>query len=264
MTRRRVVVTGMGIVSPVGIGLAPTWDSIRNAALRRGADHALRLRDFPVQDRRRGQGFRRRQIPVAEGSAALRHVHPLRPGRDDGGRERRGARRRMAGDQERVGVCIGSGIGGLPMIEEMNAAYLEGGLRKITPFFVPGSIINMVAGLVSIRYGFQGPNLAIVSACSTANHSHRRGGPPDRVRRRRRDDRRRHRSDGQRARRRRLLHRARVCRRATTTRRRPAGHGTSTATASCWARAPASWCSRNTSTPRRAARGSTASSPATG
>jgi 3-oxoacyl-[acyl-carrier-protein] synthase II len=70
-----------------------------------------------------------------------------------------------------VGVCIGSGIGGLPMIEETHKAYTEGGLRKISPFFVPGSIINMIAGLASIHYGYKGPNLGTVSACSTANHS---------------------------------------------------------------------------------------------
>src|SRR5436305_4357251 len=75
------------------------------------------------------------------------------------------------GDKERVGVCIGSGIGGLPMIEETQQAYAHGGLRKISPFFVPGSIINMVAGLVSIHFGYKGPNLATVSACSTGNHS---------------------------------------------------------------------------------------------
>jgi 3-oxoacyl-[acyl-carrier-protein] synthase II len=76
-----------------------------------------------------------------------------------------------AGDKERCGVCIGSGIGGLPMIEETHAAYQQGGLRKVSPFFVPGTIINMVAGLVSIHYGYQGPNLGTVSACSTGNHS---------------------------------------------------------------------------------------------
>jgi 3-oxoacyl-[acyl-carrier-protein] synthase II len=75
------------------------------------------------------------------------------------------------GDHERIGVCVGSGIGGLPMIEDTHRAYVQGGLRKISPFFVPGSIINMIAGLVSIQYGFKGPNLATVSACSTANHS---------------------------------------------------------------------------------------------
>jgi 3-oxoacyl-[acyl-carrier-protein] synthase II len=76
-----------------------------------------------------------------------------------------------AGDKERCGVCIGSGIGGLPMIEDTKDAFAAGGLRKISPFFVPGSIINMIAGLVSIHYGYQGPNLGTVSACSSANHS---------------------------------------------------------------------------------------------
>ena len=75
------------------------------------------------------------------------------------------------GDHERVGVCIGSGIGGLPMIEETHRHFVEGGLRKISPFFVPGTIINMISGLVSIHYGYKGPNLATVTACSTANHS---------------------------------------------------------------------------------------------
>jgi 3-oxoacyl-[acyl-carrier-protein] synthase II len=75
------------------------------------------------------------------------------------------------GDHERIGVCVGSGIGGLPMIEDTHRAYTQGGLRKISPFFVPGSIINMISGLVSIQYGYKGPNLATVSACSTANHS---------------------------------------------------------------------------------------------
>jgi 3-oxoacyl-[acyl-carrier-protein] synthase II len=72
---------------------------------------------------------------------------------------------------DRVGVCVGSGIGGLPLIEQTHNAYLEGGVRKISPFFVPGSIINMISGLVSIQYGYRGPNLATVTACSTANHS---------------------------------------------------------------------------------------------
>ena len=78
----------------------------------------------------------------------------------------------FAGDKERVGVCIGSGIGGLPMIEETPArVHAKAALRKISPFFVPGSIINMISGLVSIQYGYKGPNLATVTACTTANHS---------------------------------------------------------------------------------------------
>lgn len=73
--------------------------------------------------------------------------------------------------REQIGVCIGSGIGGLPLIETTHDAYLAGGARKISPFFVPGTIINMISGQLSIMYGLKGPNIAVVSACTTANHS---------------------------------------------------------------------------------------------
>jgi 3-oxoacyl-[acyl-carrier-protein] synthase II len=73
--------------------------------------------------------------------------------------------------REQIGVCIGSGIGGLPLIEDTHNAFLAGGPRKITPFFVPGSIINLISGQLSIMYGLKGPNLAVVTACTTANHS---------------------------------------------------------------------------------------------
>jgi len=72
---------------------------------------------------------------------------------------------------ERAGVCIGSGIGGLPLIADTHSVYLEGGVRKISPFFIPGSIINMISGNLSIQYGLKGPNIAIVTACTTGNHS---------------------------------------------------------------------------------------------
>src|SRR5512139_344274 len=111
MSRRRVVVTGMGIVSPVGIGIAAAWESILAARSGIGPITRFDASSFP------------------------------------------------------------SRIGGLPMIEDTKQAYLDGGLRKISPFFVPGSIINMISGLASIHYGYQGPNLSTVSACSTANHS---------------------------------------------------------------------------------------------
>lgn len=76
-----------------------------------------------------------------------------------------------AADLERVGVAIGSGIGGLPLIEETKEEYLAGGIRKVSPFFVPGSIINMISGNLSIMFGFKGPNIAHVSACTTGTHS---------------------------------------------------------------------------------------------
>ncbi|HEV2041541.1 MAG TPA: beta-ketoacyl-ACP synthase II [Casimicrobiaceae bacterium] len=170
MSRRRVVVTGMGIVSPVGIGLSAAWANI--LAARSGIATITRfdasafpsriageVKDFDVTQYLSGKDARRYDTFVHYGQVAT--IEAVR----DAGLESYG------GDQERVGVCVGSGIGGLPMIEDTARAYSQGGPRKISPFFVPGSIINMIAGLVSIQYGFKGPNLATVSACSTANHS---------------------------------------------------------------------------------------------
>ena len=170
MARRRVVVTGMGIVSPVGIGLSAAWANI--LAARSGIATITRfdasafpsriageVKDFDVTKYLSGKDARRYDTFVHYGQVAT--MEAVR----DAGLEAYG------GDHERVGVCVGSGIGGLPMIEDTARAYSQGGPRKISPFFVPGSIINMIAGLVSIQYGFKGPNLATVSACSTANHS---------------------------------------------------------------------------------------------
>ena len=170
MSRRRVVVTGLGVISPVGNGVAAAWDSIVNArsgiarvtrfdASAFPAQIAGEVKDFDVTRHLSGKEARRYDTFVHYGLVAT--IEAIR----DAGLEDYG------GDRERVGVCIGSGIGGLPMIEETQKAYLESGPRKISPFFVPASIINMISGLVSIQYGYQGPNLAMVSACSTANHS---------------------------------------------------------------------------------------------
>jgi 3-oxoacyl-[acyl-carrier-protein] synthase II len=170
MTRRRVVVTGLGIVSPVGIGAPAAWDAILHSRSGVGPITRFDASSFPTRIAAEVKGFdvgaylsakeaRRYDTFVHYGLVATMEAVK------DAGLDA------WAGDKERVGVCIGSGIGGLPMIEHTNDAFREGGVRKISPFFVPGSIINMVAGLASIHYGFHGPNLAIVSACSTANHS---------------------------------------------------------------------------------------------
>jgi 3-oxoacyl-[acyl-carrier-protein] synthase II len=170
MSRRRVAVTGLGIVSPVGIGVPAAWDAILHARSGVGPITRFDASAFPTRIAAEVKGFevgsylsakeaRRYDTFVHYGLVATMEA-VKDAGLDD-----------YTGDKERVGVCIGSGIGGLPMIEHTNDAFREGGVRKISPFFVPGSIINMVAGLASIHYGFHGPNLAIVSACSTANHS---------------------------------------------------------------------------------------------
>jgi 3-oxoacyl-[acyl-carrier-protein] synthase II len=170
MPKRRVVVTGMGIISPVGVGLATAWENIlagksgiaritRFDASAFPSQIAGEVKSFDVTKHLSGKEARRYDTFIHYGLVAT--MEAIRDAGLDGYR----------GNLERVGVCIGSGIGGLPMIEDTANAYRDGGPRKISPFFVPGSIINMISGLVSIHYGYRGPNLATVTACSTANHS---------------------------------------------------------------------------------------------
>ncbi len=170
MSRRRVVVTGLGIVCPVGIGVAASWEGILAGRSGIGPITRFDASAFPSRIAGEVKGFDVGQyLSAKEARRYDTFIHyglvATMEAVKDAGLESYG------GDKERVGVCIGSGIGGLPMIEETHEHYRTGGLRKISPFFVPGSIINMISGLVSIHYGFQGPNLATVSACSTANHS---------------------------------------------------------------------------------------------
>ena len=171
MKRRRVVVTGLGIVSPVGIGVASAWEAI--LAGRSGIAPITRfdasafpsriageVKDFDVTKYLSAKEARRYDTFVHYGLVAT-----MEAVRDAGLAD-------YTGDKERIGVSIGSGIGGLPEIEATAKIYFAGGgLRKVSPFFVPGTIVNMPAGLVSIQYGYQGPNLATATACSTANHA---------------------------------------------------------------------------------------------
>jgi 3-oxoacyl-[acyl-carrier-protein] synthase II len=170
MSKRRVVVTGLGILSPVGNGLAAAWENI--LAGRSGITKITRfdaqafpsqiageVKGFDVTKHLSGKEARRYDTFIHYGLVAT--MEAIKDAALEG----------YKGDLDRVGVCIGSGIGGLPLIEETHTAYVQGGPRKISPFFVPGSIINMISGLVSIQYGYRGPNLATVTACSTANHS---------------------------------------------------------------------------------------------
>jgi 3-oxoacyl-[acyl-carrier-protein] synthase II len=170
MSKRRVVVTGLGILSPVGNGLAAAWESIlagRSGITRitRFDAHAFasqiagEVKGFDVTKHLSAKEARRYDTFIHYGLVATMEAI------------KDAALEDYKGDRDRVGVCIGSGIGGLQLIEETQKAYLEGGPRKISPFFIPGTIINMISGLVSIQYGYRGPNLATVTACSTANHS---------------------------------------------------------------------------------------------
>ncbi len=167
---RRVVVTGLGIVSPVGIGVTTAWANIKAGRSGIGpitrfdtSGYASRIagevKDFDVTQWLNVKEARRFDTFIHYGLVA--GIEALK----DSGLDLERVNREM------VGVCIGSGIGGLPLIEDTHKALTVGGPRKITPFFVPGSIINMISGQLSIIYGLQGPNIAVVSACTTANHS---------------------------------------------------------------------------------------------
>ena len=173
MTRRRVVVTGLGLVSPVGSTVADGWANI--VAGHSGIDKITRfdasglacriageVKGFNVEDYMPGKEARHMDAFIHYGMAAS-----IQAVQDAGLPYGESLNEEQA---ERIGVMVGSGIGGLPMIERTGDEYRERGARRISPFFVPSSIINMVSGHVSIRYGYTGPNMAIVTACTTGLH----------------------------------------------------------------------------------------------
>ena len=169
MSKRRVVITGLGIVSPVGNGIAEAWDNTINGrggigpithfdASALPTRFAGEVKNFNAADWMSPKEVRRMDTFIHFGIAATRMAM------DDAGL--------VVTEQnaERIGVNVGSGIGGLPMIEENIREMIAKGPRRISPFFVPGSIVNMVAGMISILYGFKGPNVSMVSACTTSTH----------------------------------------------------------------------------------------------
>jgi 3-oxoacyl-[acyl-carrier-protein] synthase II len=173
MTRRRVVVTGLGLISPVGNTVAEGWAKL--LAGRSGIDIITRfdasafackfageVKGFNVEDYLPGKEARHMDTFIHYGLAAA-----MQAVRDSGVSVGEALNEETA---ERIGCLVGSGIGGLPMIEQTDGDYRERGPRRISPFFVPASIINMISGHLSIKYGFTGPNLAIVTACTTGLH----------------------------------------------------------------------------------------------
>jgi 3-oxoacyl-[acyl-carrier-protein] synthase II len=170
MSKRRVVITGLGIVSPVGNDIKSAWGNILAGKSGIGpitnfdaTDFPVRfcgeVRDFDVTEYITAKDARRMGEFIHYGIAAASQAI------NDAGLEISEA------DAARAGVAIGSGIGGLKGIEMAYQTYLDGGARKISPFFVPGNIINMIAGNLSIKYGFKGPNIAIATACTTGTHN---------------------------------------------------------------------------------------------
>jgi len=173
MTRRRVVITGLGLISPVGNSVAEGWANV--VAGRSGIGAVTRfdasamacriageVKDFRVEDYIPGKESRHMDTFIHFGMAAAIQAVA------DAGLPTGDALSEV--QAERIGCVVGSGIGGLPMIEQTHQEYVDRGARRISPFFVPASIINMIAGHISIRFGYTGPNMAIVTACTTGLH----------------------------------------------------------------------------------------------
>ena len=170
MSKRRVVVTGLGVISPVGNTVDDAWGSILAGKSGVGQVTHFDASALPVRIAAEVKGFQPETwLPAKDVKKMDPFIHygmaaALQAIEDAGLTENEI-------DAEQIGVAIGSGIGGLPGIERTRDAFLEGGARKISPFFVPACIVNMVAGNLAIRYGFKGPNIAIVSACTSATHN---------------------------------------------------------------------------------------------
>jgi 3-oxoacyl-[acyl-carrier-protein] synthase II len=167
---RRVVVTGLGIVSPVGLNLKESWDNIVAGTNGVAPITEYDVSEYPVRFAATVKNFDASHvIPVKDQKKMDLFIHyglvAAEEALQDSGLEITDE------NAARIGVAIGSGIGGLPMIEACHIKMLEGGARKVSPFFVPGSIINMISGNFSIRHGIKGPNIALVTACSTGTHS---------------------------------------------------------------------------------------------
>ena len=170
MSKRRVVVTGLGLITPVGIGVSETWKNIiagksgitaisKFDTSNFSSQIAGEVKNFDPLQYLNAKEARRMDTFIQYGLAA-----GIEAIKDSG----------FVIDEktsERIGVSIGSGIGGIDLIESTSDIFDDGGQRKVSPFFIPGTIINMISGNLSIMYGLKGPNIAIVTACTTGTHS---------------------------------------------------------------------------------------------
>ena len=170
MTKRRVVVTGVAAISPVGLTAQVSWETVLAGKTGIAAVTGFDTSNFASKIAGQVKGFDvSKYLSVKEARKMDPFIHygiaAATQAIEDAGLEITDA------NAERIGISIGSGIGGLPGIEKGHSAYLKGGPRKISPFFLPSNIINMIAGNISVKYGIKGPNYAITTACSTGTHS---------------------------------------------------------------------------------------------
>ncbi|HEX9160428.1 MAG TPA: beta-ketoacyl-ACP synthase II [Thermoanaerobaculia bacterium] len=170
MTKRRVVVTGIGMISPLGVGSEPTWQGLIEGRSGVGKITKFDASAFPAQIAGEVRGFNPEDwIEKKEVKKSDTFIHyavaAAQMAVDDARLDWKTC------DGDRVGVIIGSGIGGLPLIEEMHTKMMERGPTRISPFFIPGLIVNLAAGQISIRFGAKGPSSAPATACATGAHA---------------------------------------------------------------------------------------------
>jgi len=167
---RRVVVTGIGAVSPLGTGNAANWDALVNGKSGVGLITRFDATEMPVKIAGEVKGFNPEDFIDKKEIKKMDLFIQYALGAAHFAMEDSGLTITEA-NAERVGVLVGAGLGGLPTIEKYHSAFLEGGHKKISPFFIPMLIINLAPGHISIKYGAKGPNISSVSACATATHS---------------------------------------------------------------------------------------------
>jgi len=171
VTKRRVVVTGLGVITPVGNDLKTVWDNVVAGNSGIGpithfdiSAYTTRfggsIKDFDITEYLSAKEAKRMDPFIHYGMAAS--IQALKDS---------GILDSVEKHADRIGCALGAGIGGIKTIEDTHSVYLNSGPRRISPFFVPGTIINMISGYISIKYGLKGPNISIVTACTTATHN---------------------------------------------------------------------------------------------
>lgn len=171
MNKQRVVVTGLGMITSLGLSVDTTWDGILASKSGARLIDSFDASDFACKFSSSIQNFNSEDFDISAKDARKMDLF-IQYGLAAATEAIADAGLDMTQENaDRIGVAVGSGIGGLMSIEKTHTAYVNGGPRKISPFFIPSTIINMVAGHLSIRHGFKGPNVSVVSACTTGTHN---------------------------------------------------------------------------------------------
>lgn len=171
MTKRRVVVTGLGTICPLGLDVETTWQAILNGESGVGEIDRFDPSDLSTRISASVRNFQATDYINKKEARRLDEFVHFAIAASDEAIQNSGLQKLVEQDPSRVGIAIGSGIGGMPFIELNHQAYLKSGPKRVSPFFIPGAIVNMSPGYISMRYGIKGPNISVVTACTTGAHN---------------------------------------------------------------------------------------------